>query len=63
MKAPLRVLLVEDSEDGAHLLLRILERTDYQIVHQRVETAEALTSALDQQSCARRRKNRINLPV
>ena len=50
MKAPLRVLLVEDSEDDAHLLLRNLERSDYQIVHQRVETAEALTSALDQQS-------------
>ena len=43
MKPLLRVLNVEDSEDDTRLLLRELARSDYEIVHKRVETAEALT--------------------
>ena len=43
MKPLLRVLNVEDSEDDSRLLLRELERSDYEIAHERVETAEALT--------------------
>jgi len=47
MKHYLRALIVEDSENDARLLLHNLERSDYEIAHQRVETAEALNSALD----------------
>lgn len=50
MKEILRVLNVEDSEIDSRLLLRELERSDYVIEHERVETAEALTLALDRQS-------------
>jgi DNA-binding NtrC family response regulator len=50
MKHLLRALIVEDSEDDSRLLLRNLERSDYDIAHQRVETAEALRAALDAES-------------
>ncbi len=40
------MLVVEDSEDDALLLLRGLERGGYQIEHQRVETSEAMEKAL-----------------
>jgi PAS domain S-box-containing protein len=50
MKHLLRALIVEDSEDDSRLLLRNLERSDYHIAHQRVETAEALRAALDAES-------------
>jgi len=43
-------LIVEDSENDTRLLLRDLERSDYEITHQRVETAEALSAALDRES-------------
>ena len=36
---PLRLLLVEDSEDDAALLLRVLRREGYQVQARRVETA------------------------
>lgn len=45
---PLRVLLVEDSEFDATLLLRILRKGGYDLVHERVETAESLKAALEQ---------------
>jgi signal transduction histidine kinase len=47
MSTPLRVLLVEDSEDDAALVLRELKRNGYEPAWQRVETPEALASALD----------------
>jgi len=43
---PLRVLVIEDSEDDALLLLRELRRGGYDVVHQRVDTAEAMRAAL-----------------
>lgn len=43
---PLRLLLVEDSEDDALLLLRELRRSGYEVTHIRVETREALERAL-----------------
>jgi CheY-like chemotaxis protein len=49
MKTPLRVLLVEDSEDDMWLILRELRRGGYEPIHERVETAEALGAALGQQ--------------
>jgi PAS domain S-box-containing protein len=50
MKPFLRVLVIEDSENDTELLLRNLERGGYEIVHRRVETAEALGAELDQGS-------------
>ncbi|MFL5350389.1 MAG: response regulator [Hyalangium sp.] len=43
----LRVLIVEDVEDDAALLLRELRRGGYSVVHQRVETPEAFERELD----------------
>jgi len=47
MSAPLRVLLVEDSEDDALLLLRVLRRGGYDPTYERVDTAPAMEAALD----------------
>ncbi len=47
MGVPLRVLIVEDYEDDALLLLRELRRGGYDPVHERVDTAEAMEAALD----------------
>jgi signal transduction histidine kinase len=44
---PLRLLLIEDSEDDATLLLRELKRGGYAPSHLRVETREALERALE----------------
>jgi len=46
---PLRLLLVEDNEDDAALLLHVLQRDGFAVTSSRVETAEALLSALDEQ--------------
>src|SRR2546426_1149084 len=50
MGIPLRVLVVEDSEDDALLVVRELKRGGYEPTHERVATAEALEAALDRQS-------------
>jgi PAS domain S-box-containing protein len=47
---PLRVLLVEDSEDDAALVLRELHRGGYEVSWERVDTPAALVDALTQQS-------------
>src|SRR6266850_6181932 len=46
----LRILLVEDSPADAELLLHELERGDYEVVATRVETADAMQSALESDS-------------
>ncbi len=43
----LRLLLIEDSEDDAALLLRELNRSGYTVSHTRVETREELERALN----------------
>ena len=48
MKRLLRVLMVEDSEDDAALLLAELQRGDFEVVHVRVETAEDMRAALSE---------------
>ena len=48
MNTPLRTLIVEDSDDDTELLVRELRRAGYQPTFQRVETAESLNAALDQ---------------
>ncbi|MHB1238237.1 MAG: putative bifunctional diguanylate cyclase/phosphodiesterase [Gallionella sp.] len=47
---PLRVLIVEDSEDDAELLLRELRRGGYAPDYERVETHQAMDEALSRQS-------------
>ena len=47
MSPPLRVLIVEDSEDDVLLLLRELRRGGYQPAHERVETPEGMEAALE----------------
>jgi PAS domain S-box-containing protein len=50
MERPLRVLIIEDSEDDTQLLLRELRRGSYEVDFERVETAEAMQSALAQKT-------------
>ncbi|MGI0485227.1 ATP-binding protein [Pantanalinema rosaneae CENA516] len=50
MSAPLRVLVVEDSEDDAFLIIRTLQKAGYIITHQRVETATSMATALAEHS-------------
>ena len=45
----LRILLVEDSEEHAGLLLREFRRGGYEIEFERVETADAMQAALARQ--------------
>jgi putative nucleotidyltransferase with HDIG domain len=45
----LRILLIEDSEDDAHLVLREVQRGGYEVEAQRVETAESMQAALKRQ--------------
>ncbi|HVJ53725.1 MAG TPA: response regulator [Aliidongia sp.] len=49
MAKPLRVLIAEDNEADAALLVRELKRGDYELTFERVETAAAMTAALDRQ--------------
>ena len=46
VRVPLRVLIVEDSEDDALLLLRELGRGGYEPIHERVDTPETMRRAL-----------------
>jgi PAS domain S-box-containing protein len=48
MNTPLRVLMVEDSENDAGLIIRRLQQAGYDLVHERVETADAMRTALAQ---------------
>jgi len=49
MSIPLRVLIVEDSEDDVTLLVRELQRAGYEPVFKRVETAKVMSAELKQQ--------------
>jgi two-component sensor histidine kinase len=49
MRKPLHILIVEDSEDDALLLLRELRRGDYAIAFARVDTPEAMHEELNSQ--------------
>ncbi len=50
MPIPLRVLIVEDSEDDAVLLSRELRRGGYELTYERVDTAAAMIAALKNQT-------------
>ena len=43
---PLRVLIIEDSDDDTQLVLRELQRSGYEMEYQRVETADAMQTVL-----------------
>jgi sigma-B regulation protein RsbU (phosphoserine phosphatase) len=46
MSTALRLLIVEDSEDDARLLMRELTKNGYDLESERVQTPEAMQSAL-----------------
>jgi DNA-binding NtrC family response regulator len=50
MTKPLRAIFVEDSERDAAILSRELQRGGYELQSERVDTAAALSAALDRQS-------------
>ncbi|MDZ8092118.1 MAG: histidine kinase dimerization/phosphoacceptor domain -containing protein [Nostoc sp. DedQUE05] len=50
MSVPLRVLLVEDSEDDALLLLRELQRGGYEVTFERIDTPTAMKAAIKEQT-------------
>ncbi|HZG62853.1 MAG TPA: PAS domain S-box protein [Rubrobacteraceae bacterium] len=50
MGIPLRILIVEDSEDDTLLLLRQLRRGGYDLDHRRVDTASSMQAALDERT-------------
>ena len=47
MSTPLRVLIVEDQEDDASLMLRELRRAQFEPEYERVETEQELSAALE----------------
>ena len=49
MKPSLRLLLIDDSDDDATLIVRLLTDGGYAITAERVDSQEALTAALDRQ--------------
>lgn len=49
MSAQLRVLVVDDSDATAGLLVGELRRTAYEVIHERVDTSAAMMRALDEQ--------------
>jgi PAS domain S-box-containing protein len=50
MSQPLRLLMVEDSDDDATLLLRELRRAGYAVMWERVDTPAAMRAALERQA-------------
>lgn len=50
MTSSLRVLIVEDTEDDALLIVRELRRADYEVTFERVDTSEGMTAALAKQT-------------
>jgi CheY-like chemotaxis protein len=46
MDVPLRLLIIEDSDDDAALVVRELKRAGYEVAFKRVDTPEMLKSAI-----------------
>jgi len=50
MRKPLSILIVEDSELDAELLLRTLRAADYDVTYEIVQTEDAMRAALDRRT-------------
>jgi PAS domain S-box-containing protein len=50
MPVPLAVLIVEDMESDAQLIVRLLKKAGYELVFEQVETAEQMRAALESRS-------------
>ena len=50
MATSLRVLLIEDSEDDAELIVRELRRGNYAVGFERVDTEAAVLEAIDREA-------------
>ncbi|MDO9300758.1 MAG: response regulator, partial [Anaerolineales bacterium] len=50
MPTPLAVLIVEDMESDAQLIVRLLKKAGYEVVYGQVETAEQMRAALENQT-------------
>lgn len=50
MPKPLAVLIVEDSESDAQLIVRLLKKAGYEVVSEQVETAAQMRAALEKQA-------------
>lgn len=50
MGTPLSVLIVEDSDSDAGLMIRHLQQAGFEVAHERVETAGEMSAALDRQA-------------
>ncbi|MCX5816500.1 MAG: GAF domain-containing protein, partial [Proteobacteria bacterium] len=50
MEIPIRVLIIEDSEDDTLLIVHQLERAGYKLTYERVETADAMHEALERET-------------
>ena len=50
MSTPLAVLIVEDMESDAQLLIRLLKKADYELVYEQVETAGQMRAALEKRN-------------
>ncbi len=50
MAIPLAVLIVEDSDSDAKLIIRLLDKAGYKVAYQQVETAGQLRAALEKQA-------------
>ena len=50
MPTPLSVLIVEDMESDAQILVRLLKKADYELVYEQVETAGQMRAALEKRT-------------
>ena len=50
MNIPLAVLIVEDSESDAQLIVRLLKKAGYDLVYEQTETLEQMRAALEKQN-------------
>jgi len=50
MGIPLRILIIEDSEDDTLLVIRVLQKDGYDSSYERVETAEDMREALERET-------------
>ncbi len=51
MQNPLSVLIVEDSDNDAVLMVRQLRQAGFEVTYERVETAEKMSASLDRHAC------------